>query len=127
MAQTTKVVAAVNGSAPPADDNGHGFGPVAKAGGLGFVLAGIIMGIVTGVCASLGVVLDPFLVSNVTTLLGGVLGLVFMYFTPSKKIIEVIEVTTNRDVDGDGNVGPIVNINVPETGTTPEIKVDPAV
>lgn len=125
MAQTRNTVATVSGSAPLANsDNGHGFGPVARSGGLGFILAGIIMGIVTGVAFSLGYELDPFLVSNLTTLLGGALGMIFMYFTPSKKVIEVVEVITNQDIDQDGVTGPVVNINVPENSV---VNTDPTV
>ena len=124
LATANNTLAVVDGSAPPAQDSGHGFGPVARSGGLGFVLAGVIMAIVTGVASSLGHTLDPFLISNVTTLLGGLLGMIFMYFTPSKKVIEVIEVVTNQDLDNDGITGPVVNINVPETGTVPIIVED---
>ena len=124
LATANNTVAVVDGSAPPAQDSGHGFGPVASSGGLGLVLAGVIMAVVTGVASSLGHTLDPFLISNVTTLLGGLLGMVFMYFTPSKKVIEVIEVVTSQDLDNDGIAGPVVNINVPETGTVPVIVED---
>lgn len=100
-----RVLARIDGSTPANADDGKGIGPVGKAGALGVALAGVLAGIAVAVLAVFGIFLDPSLVLTGTTLLGIALNLLFTYFTPSKKIIEVVEVFAKEDIDGDSIIG----------------------
>lgn len=106
MAQQARVVANVDGAALAEKDTGRGIGPVSKAGGLGVAIAGALATLTVALLTVFGIVVDPVLVATGTTLLGAGLSLLFMYFTPSKKIVEVIEVIAKQDLDSDGTVGP---------------------
>lgn len=103
MAQ--QVVASIDGSTPANADDGKGIGPVGTAGALGVALAGVIAGITVAILAVFGIILDPSIILAGTSLLGVLLNLLFTYFTPSKKIIEVVEVFAKEDIDADGHIG----------------------
>lgn len=100
-----EIITKIDGTKPTNKEDGRGYGPVGKSNSLAIGVAGVVSTIVVAILLVNGIVLDPALVSGGTAALALGLGVLFTYFTPSRKIIEVVEVVSNRDLDGDTVVG----------------------